>query len=229
MLSFLPLISFNHDLDSLPFKSQLGQDKFILQKFFTDKNGDLKKDGFYIEFGAIDGVYLSNTYALEHLGWKGICIEPIPEMFQELEKNRSCICLQGCVSDTPGVAIFREVGGTFEVLSGLENKYFPEEINLIENVYKKPSKFYEVQCFTLSQIMRDYNVENIHILFIDTEGGERGILESLTDEELRRIKMICVEDNFGDRELVRFLISKNFKFICRLDFDLIFQNNDFVD
>ncbi len=35
-----------------------------------------------IEMGAIDGIYHSNTYALEKsFGWRGICIEPDPTTF----------------------------------------------------------------------------------------------------------------------------------------------------
>jgi FkbM family methyltransferase len=218
---------FGNELDLLPFKSQCGQDKYVLKNFFTDNKGNLKKDGFFIEFGAFDGVGLSNSYALEQIGWKGICIEPIPEMFQKLKNNRNCICIEGCVSDKHGTAYFREVGGTFEVLSGIEDKYNPTHIHLINNVYNKPSKFYEVQCYTLSEILREYNVEKVDFLSIDTEGGELEIVKSLSDDELKKIDVICVEHNDADKEMIRFLTSKNFTLIRRLEFDLIFRNNIF--
>jgi hypothetical protein len=37
-----------------------------------------------VEFGAWDGVYLSNTFTLVEMGWKGIYIEGNPDRFQEL-------------------------------------------------------------------------------------------------------------------------------------------------
>lgn len=47
------------------------------------------KNGFYIECGANDGVNQSNTWYLEkYLGWKGLLIEPVEEVFRELIKNR---------------------------------------------------------------------------------------------------------------------------------------------
>jgi len=62
--------------------SQIGQDLEVLN-FYN------KKDGFFIEIGASDGIFLSNTYLLEKdHNWKGICVEPVPSKFELLCKNR---------------------------------------------------------------------------------------------------------------------------------------------
>jgi FkbM family methyltransferase len=46
--------------------------------------------GFYIEVGANDGFTQSNSLILENSGdWKGLLIEPIPEIYEELRRNRS--------------------------------------------------------------------------------------------------------------------------------------------
>ena len=48
------------------------------------------KNGFYIECGANDGVNQSNTWFFEKkLKWRGILIEPVPDLFKELKKNRN--------------------------------------------------------------------------------------------------------------------------------------------
>ena len=52
-------------------KSQLAQDIFVVA------NTTHKKNNFFVEFGATDGITISNTYLLEkELNWKGILIEP---------------------------------------------------------------------------------------------------------------------------------------------------------
>jgi len=47
----------------------------------------VKKDGTFVEVGANDGIAYSNTYQLAELGWKGVCIEPVPHLFQKLFVN----------------------------------------------------------------------------------------------------------------------------------------------
>lgn len=47
------------------------------------------RDGFFIEAGANDGVKQSNSYYFaKSLGWKGILVEAIPELFQRCVINR---------------------------------------------------------------------------------------------------------------------------------------------
>ena len=68
-------------------RSQLAQDLNVISFYNNMKNG------YFIEIGASDGISLSNTYLLEKkYNWNGICIEPIPDEYNKLIKNRSAIC-----------------------------------------------------------------------------------------------------------------------------------------
>ena len=41
-----------------------------------------RTDGYFVEVGAYDGEYSSNTSGLADVGWFGYYIEPVPEYFQ---------------------------------------------------------------------------------------------------------------------------------------------------
>ena len=52
-------------------KSQYRQDLFVLSEL------EFKRDGFFVEFGATNGINGSNSFILEkNFGWKGILAEP---------------------------------------------------------------------------------------------------------------------------------------------------------
>ena len=52
-------------------ESQIFQDLFVINEL------DFKEDGFFVEIGAADGKYLSNTYLLEkEFKWDGLVVEP---------------------------------------------------------------------------------------------------------------------------------------------------------
>ena len=64
-------------------KSQLRQDLFILSET------NYKRGGYFVEFGATNGIDLSNTYLLEtEFSWKGILAEPANVWKLKLHKNR---------------------------------------------------------------------------------------------------------------------------------------------
>lgn len=216
------------DISLLPFSSQLGQDKFILENFFKKADGTYIIDGFFIEIGAYDRRIFSNTYALGFLGWKGICVEPVPDMFDRLKNNRICICIQSCISDKEGTILFRQVC-QHEVFSGIVEKTDPRHIaNLAKNYSTAELRYYEVPCTTLSTLIHTYSIEKIDFLSIDIEGGELDILRSLSDEELTLIDVICVEDNYNNPQFIEFLTSKNFQFITRMTQDIIFRNKKYM-
>ena len=65
-------------------KSQLRQDLFVLGVT------NFKQNGFFCEFGATNGVDLSNTYLLEkEFNWSGILAEPAKIWHSDLQRNRS--------------------------------------------------------------------------------------------------------------------------------------------
>jgi hypothetical protein len=64
------------------FNYHTWNDKWVVDVF------NKKRDGFFVEAGALNGILGSCTYVLESkLGWKGILVEPDPIIFQNLISN----------------------------------------------------------------------------------------------------------------------------------------------
>ena len=187
---------FNLALES---ESQFGQDLFVISIYGKHKNR------FAIEFGAANGIDLSNTFLLEKfLGWNCLLIEPCKIYHRSLELNRPNSILEYCAvapgSNGPKIFFERENSG----LSSLqERKSSNSEIN-------KDSLSYYVDTSTLQDILQRHQLSHtIDFLSIDIEGLEFEILASLNYSEIS-IGVICVEHNFrDDREKIHKLLSDN--------------------
>ncbi len=72
-------------------KSQLRQDLFVLSEL------RFKRDGYFVEFGATNGIDLSNSHLLEtRFGWQGILAEPARIWHKALKNNRKVnrLCME---------------------------------------------------------------------------------------------------------------------------------------
>lgn len=184
------------DDSGFEYTSQLGQDHYYINEIQKRKKG-----GFFIEFGACDGLFLSNTYVLEkYFDWDGICIEPFPEYFESLKTNRKCI--------VDNSLIYKE--SNKEVSFSIQEN--PETNGITE--YKK-NHFYNpkeviLKTKTLEEVLDFHNCpKNIDYLSIDTEGTELEILKSFPFEKYH-IGYICIEhgnDFKYQKEINEFLIS----------------------
>ncbi len=205
-----------------PYYSQSGQDKFLVEEVFKNKH-----NGIFVDIGAHDGISFSNTYYFEKmLDWKGICIEPHPDRYAELKKNRQAVCIQACVSDFNGTAQFLKVSGNPEMLSGLHRAYDPrhlDRINFEIAAYGGHKEMIDVTVLPLSDILK--NITDIDLLSIDTEGSELAILQSIQWNEIN-IKIIVVENNFNDSKIEDLLATQGYEFIKQLEGDQIYRKRD---
>ena len=102
------------------YTSQAGQDKMIKKNFFEGK-----KNGFFIEIGAYDGITGSNCYHFERfLNWDGIAIEPSNVQFEKLKRNRKCKVLNNAISDEVKEVEFIEVTEGLTQMSGINDSFF---------------------------------------------------------------------------------------------------------
>jgi FkbM family methyltransferase len=116
----------------MKFHAQVGQDRYLLENFFRGK-----RNGVFLDVGAYDGEKFSNTLFFEEsLGWKGLCVEPLPSAFQKLRARRSSICENVALSDFAGEAEFLDCdsGVDEKMLSGLANRFDPRHVTRLQQV-----------------------------------------------------------------------------------------------
>lgn len=207
------------------YHGQFGQDKFLNENIFKGK-----RNGFFVDIGANDGITISNTLFFEReLDWKGICFEPLKEAFQNLSANRKSVNINGCASSRDGKDSFISVTGYAEMLSGLKSKYDSrhfERLNKEVQKYGGAIEEIEIECYDVNRVLKENNIRDIDFISIDTEGSEFDILNAI-DFSYFNITAITVENNYKDNKLKTFLHSKNFKHIKTLKSDEVFLNHNY--
>lgn len=173
------------------------------------------KDGTFVDVGAHDGRYLSNTLLLEEKGWTGICVEPIKSLFDDCQKLRkNSKCYNVAIYESEGEVEFQENTGYTSGLSGIVSEYDPRHLSRVEKENDehsiKPSMI-KVQTRRLDDILRENDVKRVHYLSIDVEGAELKVLKSINFEEVF-IDLIDFEANYPEQaqEIVNFLLEKGF-------------------
>jgi len=203
------------------YTSQAGQDKIIKKNFF-----DGKKNGFFIEIGAYDGIIGSNCYHFERfLNWDGIAIEPSNVQFEKLKRNRKCKILNKAISDEVKEVEFIEVTEGLTQMSGINNSSFKRNINIISNNQPSKTKSISLKTITFDEIAPKNR--DIDYLSIDIEGGEMNLLKSI-DFKINNIKVVSVENNLPKEQNFKNFFEKiNFKYLDRIGQDEIFYNNEY--
>lgn len=188
----------------LPFlfksNSQLWQELFVIFEL------GFKRNGYFVEFGATNGVDLSNTYLLEkEFGWNGILAEPAKCWHEDLRKNRNVNIDTNCVwRDSDSILTFNQT--QLAELSTINSFSFADNHRKAREI----GQSYDVKTISLVDILAKYNApKQIDFLSIDTEGSEYEILSNF-DFDKYQFRIITCEHNFTPmREQIFSLLSRN--------------------
>jgi FkbM family methyltransferase len=167
-------------------KAQLLQDIFVLYILME------KKNGFFVEFGAANGIDLSNTYHLEKdYGWNGILAEPSRVWHPFFRKpDRQCIVDFRCVTDNTGDMV--------EFTEASSSEYSTISTFVESDMHcaiRRTAESYLVESVSLIDLLDQHNAPiDIDYLSIDTEGSEYMILKAF-DFSKYHLKIITVEHN----------------------------------
>ncbi|XP_071512384.1 uncharacterized protein [Panulirus ornatus] len=199
---------------SLPYnfstriRDNVGRDDFTwpwiygyLKDLFQDQRG-----GVFIEAGALDGVYLSNTLWLErNLGWTGLLVEADAASYRALSfKRRKAWISNTCLSSTPHptetIMVSRRV-----IEKDLDDVMYwwayrgnshelREDFTAKPDVQAKTEESYSVvQCFPLLSYILALNLTTVDLLSLDIQGTEALVLESLLNSNFSA-RVIVAED-----------------------------------
>ncbi len=176
-------------------QGQLQQDLWALSHYMNKHNPE-GTGGFFVEFGATNGVIRSNSYILEkEFNWKGILCEPARAYHSDLESNRSSIIDHRCVFSESGLEIeFHEVE-SLELSGIMDFKHiggWEEE--------RKKFKTYTIETVSLQDLLIQHDApRTINYVSIDTEGSEYEILREFPFQDWN-IETFSIEHNYSENE-----------------------------
>jgi len=164
------------------------------QDLWVLKELEFMNGGFFVEFGATNGVEASNTFLLEkEFGWHGILVEPNVVYHEALDRNRNCIIDKRLVWDVSGEEI--------DFLS-MDESYISvakEDLRLLEVDVARRSRVDVVKSISLDDLLHDYaSPEVIDFLSIDVEGSEFRILKSFFERNNFKVRLFVIEHNWRD-------------------------------
>jgi len=159
---------------------------------------DRKSQGFFVEFGVMDGIKASNTYLLETAyGWQGIVCEPGRTFHDSLRQNRRCKIDLRAVTGRSGEQLrFKETDIQLG-LSGLVDYFDPAEKHSRRR-NSSQGNMYTVPTVSLTDLLDQHDApEQIDYISMDTEGSELAILETF-DFTQYRVDLWTIEHNHVD-------------------------------
>ena len=202
--------------------SQAGQDKRIKDAFFRNR-----KDGFFLEIGAFDGVTGSNCLHFEKfMGWDGVAAEPSRTQYKFLEKNRRCQTVNKAVGFSGDTVEFVEVVEGPAMLSGVNSEDFAMTKTFLDNDDASRTITYDVETVSVMEMVGDRSL--VDFMSLDIEGAEMKVLESI-DFDRVQMRVIAVENSdIGSPIFRTFFDGIGYRYFDTIGHDEIYYHPDSV-
>lgn len=192
-------------------RSQFGEDEYIIQKFFPHQ-----RDGTYFEAGAMDGWLFSNTIRLAKRGFTGILVEPNPDEFVKLRRNRPDDVLHQCTIGPAGTDTL-----SLNIIPSMSSTTFGNQFagftTRTVKVNRKP----------LTDILD--GVDKIDFFSLDVEGAELSVLKTMKWDVPVMVWLIENHEGNADFDAIRDLMKRRgYKFVERVHFNDVFVHPRFA-
>lgn len=165
--------------------------------------------GRFLEIGAYDGLFHSNTYRLEATGWTGVLIEASPDLRAKIVKNRpnSRVVIGAVVCGPESTTKFNQV----EDKSGpLPGSYTTTNDSHVAHCLRNGCT---IRSFDVPTVSLSSSCLNTHydVLAIDTNGCEVEILRALDIEKMQPSLVIVSLAIDGSSRVHELLKAENYK------------------
>jgi FkbM family methyltransferase len=172
--------------------------------------------GIFVEVGAYDPVFQSQTLHLELIGWRGLLVEPVPEFAENLRRARQadvvqCACVAPEAAEAGRVALLERRGSSTIVFN--PRKVRPEDMVI------------EVPAATLDSVLEGAGLSTIDFLSVDVEGAEPDVLKGVTLGRFQP-KLVVVDDRERFGETCAVLRGSNYHLVRRTGHNAWFVPHD---
>lgn len=191
--------------ESLRSYAHHGEDVAVLA-FFGGRRGT------FVEAGANHPIESSQTYLLERNGWRGVLIEPNPQMAGLCRLHRPQSQVFECALVEPG--------GPSEVTLHFEDPTLTEVARVVSTVgeAERPSRrgvSFVCRARLLDDVLAEAGIGQIDFLSVDLEGYEAAALRAF-DWKRWKPRLISVEDHCESLATWRRVRSGGYRFLRRI-------------
>lgn len=175
--------------------------------------------GWFVEAGAYDGFQQSNTYYFAKLkGWRGVLIEPLPQLASRCRQRRKESTVISCVLGAPedaGRTVRLRHAGLMTMVCGAMGDAATEHSRANAGLRGQGlpplEQFVEAPVRTLTDVLAESDTPpDFDLLSLDVEGAEVSALRGL---DLQRFlpQAICVEVRHENLAAVQLLLEEHYE------------------
>ncbi len=156
-------------------------------------------EGFFVDVGANDPKTYSQTWLLESKGWKGLLVEPLGRLAENLRASRPASRVFQVACGGPG---HPETADFHEAAEDGHSSLEPNRVDPGIRYIRKET----VRVLSLDELLDEAGTPEIDFISIDVEGTQFDVLRGFTLGK-HRPKLLFVEDHLTDWK-THFLIRR---------------------